>query len=170
MHLINKEMLVLLCKWIYSELFLTQPLESHCAPAAGNYQVKRASPWIIQCALCTIKSSSNHSMLPNNYVSVHTWISAMNNKHNKHVTATHLASSPNSWSKYAIWKRWNDKDGAERLTLCWWKVKLSFTLYSLSFFVLWQSNLFWHIRKNISTIMQLQENANVLEGFVRPFC
>lgn len=64
------------------ELFLTQPLESHWVPAAGNYQVKSARPWIIQCGCCTIKSGSNQSMLPNNYLLVHTWISAMNNSNN----------------------------------------------------------------------------------------
>lgn len=139
------------------ELFLTQPLESHCAPAAGNYQVKSARPWIIQCGCCTIKSGRNHSMLPNNYVSIHTWISAMNNKHNNHVTPTPY---PHPKFKYATLKCCNDKNIAERMVSCCWDVNLNFTVYSLSCFVLWKFNLFWHIKRRFQ-LLQLPENHKV---------
>lgn len=58
---------------VASELFLSQAPKPHCAPTAGNYQVKCGSTWIIQWGCCTIKSRSNQPMLPNRHSSVHTW-------------------------------------------------------------------------------------------------
>lgn len=58
---------------VASELFLSQALKPHCAPTAGNYQVKCGSAWIIQWGCCTMKSRSNQPMLPNRHSSVHTW-------------------------------------------------------------------------------------------------
>lgn len=79
------------------KLFLTQPLEPHRAPTAGNYQVKCDGTWIIQWGCCTIKSCSNQPMLPNRHMSVHTWKRKVNNVSRFHPLPSQ-PSPPQPWS------------------------------------------------------------------------